>query len=188
MAKWLLTLKPLDPGSDEDPIVAVAETVPGDLHPEHPIVLPPEQPDPSPPLVIWGPNDPRPTPPIYLPPQSPDQPPEPPTVIWGPDDPRPTPPIFLPPQPQPPVDLPHPAHPIVLPPEPTPPIYIPPQYPDQPPVPPVIQWPCDPKPTHPIYIPIQPVTGEGRPAEVLDPSADKLMRAMATRSKSAPKK
>lgn len=148
MAKFLLTIKNLDPGNEEDDIVAIAETLPEGLKPEHPIVLPPE---PSPPLVIWGGgNEPFPTPPIFLPPQRPDEPPKPPFVIWGPNDPRPTPPIFIPPQP-----------PLGFwggssEPFPTPPIYIPPQTPGEPPIPPVIGWdPCDPRPTHPIYIPPQ---------------------------------
>lgn len=157
MAKFLLTVKSLEPGADpDDDIVAIAETIPGDLKPEHPIVLPPQ---PSPPLVIWGPGDPRPTPPIFLPPQRPDEPPKPPFVIWGPGDPRPTPPIFIPPQP--PLHIWGGANE----PFPTPPIYIPPQIPGEPGVPPIIGWdPCAPRPSHPIYIPPQ---APGNPQDVV---------------------
>ena len=57
---WITGLKP-----DQSP--------PGSQpHPEHPIVIVPPE-NPGDPPQIWGPNDPRPTPPIVIPPT--DQPP-----------------------------------------------------------------------------------------------------------------
>lgn len=122
------------------PFYALITPIDPGLHPSHPIA-----PGGSPP-GIWGPNDPRPTPPIVIP-----QPPGggPPLVIWGPPGPWPTPPIVIP---LPPIDA-HPEHPIVIPPPPeegeppgiwgpfpgfpTPPIVIPPTDPGRTPV---IDW------------------------------------------------
>lgn len=114
--------------------VIVKAWVPEGEHPEHPIVLPPDQPDP--PLGIWGPTDPRPTPPIVIPPDA---------IKPG----VPTHPIYIPV---------YPAHPIVIPPDsigpgvPTHPIVLPPPIPAHPIViPPDSIAPG--VPTHPIVLP-----------------------------------
>lgn len=154
MAKYLLTLKSLDPEKADD-VVAIAETLPEGNRPENPIVIP----DPKPPLVIWGPDGPWVTPPIYLPPQKPGD--EKPPIIWGPPDNRPTPPIVIPPLPMPP-GIWGPPGPWV-----TPPIYLPGDG-----KPPVIGWdPCDGNQvTPPIYIPPQRPSGPNKPPAIWDPS------------------
>jgi hypothetical protein len=72
----------------EHPIVIPPPNVPG--YPAHPIVLPPD-------LDIWGPTDPRPTNPIVIPPSTPTIPPHPahPIVIVPPVDGVPQPPEVL---------------------------------------------------------------------------------------------
>ena len=152
-SKFLITIKALDPTSDMEDIVAVAEPLPEGLKPDHPL------PEPTPPLVIWGPDSPVITPPIWLPEQKPDAPKPP--VIWGgggSGNPMPTPPIVIPPMPIPP-GLWGPNSPTV-----TPPIYLPPQEPTQP-LPPVIGWdPCNPDVIMPpIYLPPQTPGGPNKP-------------------------
>jgi hypothetical protein len=127
-------------------------------HPEHPIVLPPEQP-PS----IW-PSPGVPTHPIYNPPPgiwpSPGVPTHPIVVppapgIW-PDPGRPTHPIYWPPSiwPSPGV----PTHPIYNPP---PGIWPSPGHPEHPIFYPPGIWPSPGHPSHPIVLPPQPPGGGG---------------------------
>ena len=177
--KFIITISAAEPDSGFETITALATKLDMSLHPEHPIVLPPE---PSPPLVIWGPTDPRPTPPIVIPPQLPGEPGEPPLVIWGgANEPFPTPPIFLPPQPVPPLEIWGGANE----PFPTPPIYLPVQPPEGPGEPPVIDWdPCRPRPVHPIYIPPQIPGRAGTPPIILTPAMFATFKALAAKKES----
>lgn len=135
--RFVISIAPLDPNSTTPKVVAIATPVEG-VHPEHPIVLPPNAP-------------PRPAHPIYLPPH-----PTHPIVIPPPPEGHepgvPTHPIYIPGYPAhpiviPPWNDPKPEHPIVLPPEGSPP------YPAHPIVLPPEIWPSPGQPSHPIVIP-----------------------------------
>lgn len=96
--------------SPTSPFLAYIIPVNSDAHPEHPIVIPPGQPQP--------PTDAHPEHPIVIPPVYPAHP------IYLPGL-HPEHPIVLPPeQPQPPTDA-HPEHPIYYPPFPAHPIVLP---------------------------------------------------------------